>query len=152
MEASEFPEFLTQPLAIRTEMPLLKALAGLDKLPKDFESNPMAAMLLPLLDHVVVECGYAGGNGKEQEFHARLVCDSAEGAQQVAKTVEALRTIGANLLKAKIVAWRQSPPAQATAEQLGQINKFFDMVINSLQDAKIVAVDKSVEIVNEFGP
>ncbi len=59
MGAEEFPEFLTQPVAIRAEMSLLKAMAGLDKLPKSFEANPAAAMFLPLLDHVKVECGFA---------------------------------------------------------------------------------------------
>ena len=106
-------------------------------------------MFLPLIDHVKVECGYAGIDPQVAEnmgFDARLECDSPEGAQQVAKTLEALRTVGLNLLQAKIQAWRQATPTGATAEQVGQINQFFDMVVKSLTDGKIVASNKSVEV------
>ncbi|HEY2827053.1 MAG TPA: DUF1559 domain-containing protein, partial [Pirellulales bacterium] len=153
MKASDFPEFQSQPVAVRADMSILKAMAGLDKLPKDFESNPAVAMFLPLIDHVKVEYGYAGVDMQAAGsvgFHARFVCDSTDGAQQVAKTLEALRTVGLNLLQAKMQAWRQSTPAEATAEQVGQINQFFDMAVKSLTDAKISSSNQSVEVSTRF--
>jgi len=153
MKASDFPEFQTKPFVMRAEMSILKAMAGLDKLPNDFEKNPAAAMFLPLIDHVKVEVGYAEMDTKVSEsvgFHARLECDSAEGAQQVDKTLEALRTVGLNLLTAKIQAWRQGAPIHATAEQLLQINQFFEMVIKSLTGGVISAADKTVDVSINF--
>jgi beta-lactamase regulating signal transducer with metallopeptidase domain len=148
MGAEEFPEFLTEPVALRAEMSLLKAMAGLEKLPQGFESNPVAAMFLPLIDHVQVECGYADAQAGSDKagFHARLECDSADWAQQVAKTLEALRTVALNVLQAKFQAVKQSAPVSATAEQIGQINQFFEMVEKSLTEAKITATDKQVRV------
>ncbi len=84
MSAEEFPEFLTEPVAMRAEMSVLKAMAGLDQLPKNFESNPAAAMFLPLIDHVKVECGYADAKAGSDKagFHARLECDSVDGCSR----------------------------------------------------------------------
>ncbi len=109
-------------------------------------------MFLPLIEHVKVECGFASANsaGDKAGFHVRLECDTADGAQQVAKTLEALRTVGVNVLQAKFQALKQSAPAGATAEQMGQINQFFDMVLKSLTEAKIKVEDKQVQMSADF--
>ncbi len=70
--------------------------------------------------------------------------------QQVAKTLEALRTVGVNVLQAKFQAFKQATPAGATAEQVGQINQFFDMVEKALTGAKITAADKQVQVSADF--
>ncbi len=92
----------------------------------------------------------ANSAGDKAGFQARLECDTADGAQQVAKTLEALRTVGVNILQAKFQALKQSTPAGATAEQMGQISKFFDMVIKSLTEAKITAANQQVQVSADF--
>jgi len=149
MDANTFPEFMGNPLAYRAEIPFIKQMAGLDKLPKDFESNPVAAMFLPLLDHVQIVRAFAGPDGQKSgsAFFAALgECDSADGAQQVANTLGALRTLGQNLLQAKMQAWRQTEEKTASQEQATQIHQFFDILTKSLADVKIDAADKTVHV------
>jgi hypothetical protein len=75
-----------------------------------------------------------------------LECDSADGAQQVAKTLDALRTVGLNLLQAKMQALQQSAPPTAHQEEMAQVKGMFDILTKSLTDAKIRATDKVAEV------
>jgi hypothetical protein len=75
-----------------------------------------------------------------------LECDSADGAQQVAKTLDALRTVGLNLLQAKMQALQQSAGPTAHQEEMAQVKGMFDILTKSLTDAKIRATDKVAEV------
>ncbi|HZZ29095.1 MAG TPA: M56 family metallopeptidase [Pirellulales bacterium] len=149
MDASAFPEFPASTLAIRAEISIMKPITELDAL--------SAAMFLPLMEHVKVGRGFVGAEPPGTNgvgFHALLECDSADGAQQVAKTLEVARTIVLNMIQMKIQAWRQTEGQTADKEQAAQINGLFDLLTKALSDCKINAAGSVAQVSAnvELGP
>jgi biopolymer transport protein ExbD len=140
MQPSQFPEFQTSALAVRLDGSAAKQILGLEKLGKDFEANPAAAMFLPLLEHVQV--GRLAGEIKGQDgidLLSVLQCNDAASASDVAKTLDAARTLAINVLKAKQQAWGQTNAPPVPQEQIVQANALFDAVIRSLSEARLTA-------------
>jgi biopolymer transport protein ExbD len=138
MDAEQFPEFRSEPLAARVEASLVKELSGLGRPGKQFESAPAAAMLLPLLEHVKLARLAAWPKGQDG-LDALLVlqCDDTQSPSDVAKTLDAGRTLLLNVLKAKQQAWGQTSAPPVPQETIVQANALFEAVIRSLSDAKL---------------
>jgi beta-lactamase regulating signal transducer with metallopeptidase domain/biopolymer transport protein ExbD len=156
--------FTAQQFRVRVDASMAKQLAGMEKPAEAFDKNPLLAMFLPLIDHVNVAAlsgniqppgDVRGKPAKESALlYLELKCDSADGAQQVAKTLEAARTIGTNLLAAKAQAWQQSPAPPVPQGQIVAMNEFIDVLKKALADAQIRA-DGSMAGANvelEIGP
>ena len=140
MDANQFPEFESEPVAVRAEMSFVKEAAGLSKLPRSFEANPVAATVLPVLDHVSVAHGGAVVDGGDHlELKAVLDCDSVDGAKQVTATLDAVKVVGLNVLRAKQAAWQETAAPPAPQGQIAATGAFIDMVCKALSETEVRA-------------
>ncbi len=115
MSPEMFPALATSPFAVRVETSLLRDLGALD-VKRNFEANPVLAMFLPLIEQTKVStlagnvAATSSSSGKNSSsssgknsagFTLTVECNSPEGAEAVAKTLEAARTLASNIVTAK---------------------------------------------------
>jgi hypothetical protein len=155
MDAAAFPELTASAFALRIDVPSIKQEAGINS--KKLEENPLLALILPLLDKSkVARLGVAatGAEPNKENVAARLtlVCDSPEGAGDVAKSLDAARTFAVNVIQAKQKAWQEAASTGAPPEVTKIVTEFVPGVEKSLRAAKIqsegavVSADAQIDI------
>jgi Protein of unknown function (DUF1559) len=141
MEPEAFPEFLGSAFALRIDMSFVKQASGVEKM--RLEDNPMMALILPLLERAKVArlgIGPEGSDAASKDsvgLRMAFECDSPEGAEQVAKTLDASRTFALNVIRAKEKAMRELAPSSAPPEVTKLAETVFPSLTKSLADAKI---------------
>ena len=142
MNSSQFPDFESDTIAVRAEMKLVKKILGVEHALKDSKVASEVAVVMPLLEHTelvrIRAGGVAGTMGNDTVGMSLLLeCDSDAGADDVFKTLEALRTIGLNLVEAKVSAWRQATAPPVPQEQIVVMSDLFEVLKKGLHDARI---------------
>jgi hypothetical protein len=124
------------------------------------EQNPLLALFQPLFDEakfamLSANAIAATNPGSEVlKIDAAIECKSQTGAENVAKTVEAARILGSNILGAKEAAWRAAPAPPVPQEQILAMADFIRVLKKSLSDAAIRSENNRVTIAGsvEVGP
>ncbi|HEY2883216.1 MAG TPA: M56 family metallopeptidase [Pirellulales bacterium] len=146
MDFKMFPEFMSNPVCEYANVVALKKLMVLDLNGNALQADPMLALAMPLIEHVKIVRGAASAPDLKapNRLSAASIfeCDSDVGAKQVGATIEAARTIAANLLQAKQLAWSKELAPHVPQEQIVAINGFINALIKSLIDATVPVNDK----------
>ena len=112
---------------------------------RNFEANPVAAMFLPFIEQTKVttlagNVAAPNSSGKDLAgFTLSIECNSPEGAQAVAKTLEAARTLASNIVTAKKDAWRESVGSTVKPEDAQLVGEFIATISKALADTQIQA-------------